>query len=481
MPPRRNRRPTPSPQSSPDRPAFLSSQLATPTPAADPNGSLELDLGSPPLVSTAGHLPEAADSDDPELLDRSHRSRSHSSSRSGSRGRSQEEALPEGMNAARRTPTEFHQAEREEGACAGSDAVQGDERREANSGDPAAEILRLRAELEAANTRYANFTNSVQISGSQSAPAPREIVAEISSITRAAEISGPSPNSPKNKENPSLNIPSSKNDERVFIASDEDERAPTQRAPTPRAPTPRAQSNKIPDALVGPEQTTPRPPQCEGAAEIAPTSKAVPPSGGSAKKRSAKANDTSSLDLLTSYRGAAAVYKPGQKISQTPSGKVAELKQKGANVPFDVPQPTVGANVTGVPTHDDNVAALLKFWPHSDAVAALAQTMMEEEGENLTRAHDFLMQQRDERVAAAVRREKEEGPGKGSRDDDAEEEAIREGGELAAFIAGAPDAITVVLHLVKVHKIQRNAHNAKPESTAANLIAHPSVQRFHDL
>ena len=88
---------------------------------------------------------------------------------------------------------------------------------------------------------------------------------------------------------------------------------------------------------------------------------------------------------------------------------MAELKRKGANVPFDVPQPTVGANVTGVPTHDDNVAALLKFWPHSDAVAALAQSMMEGEGENLNRAHNFLMQQRDERVAAAVRREKEEG------------------------------------------------------------------------
>ena len=102
MPPRRNRRPTPSPQSSPDRPALLSSQLATPTLAADPIGSLESDLVSPLLASTANHLSEAADSDDPELLDRSHRSQSHSRSRSGSNGPSHS-LLPEGMNAARRT------------------------------------------------------------------------------------------------------------------------------------------------------------------------------------------------------------------------------------------------------------------------------------------------------------------------------------------------------------------------------------------
>jgi hypothetical protein len=39
----------------------------------------------------------------------------------------------------------------------------------------------------------------------------------------------------------------------------------------------------------------------------------------------------------------------------------------------------------------------------------------------------------------------------------------------------------VVLHLLKVHKRMRNVHNSALERTAANLIANPQVQNFHDL
>jgi hypothetical protein len=58
---------------------------------------------------------------------------------------------------------------------------------------------------------------------------------------------------------------------------------------------------------------------------------------------------------------------------------------------------------------------------------------------------------------------------------------IREGGELAVILAGAPHAIMVVLHLLKVHKKMRNAHNAALERAAANLIASPQVQNYYDL
>jgi hypothetical protein len=498
MPPRRNRRPTPSPHSSPDRPAFLSSIV---TPTAGPTVQSEPGPFVPPMATP---LVEITDSDDPDLLDRSNRSRSRSRSQSGSRGfvLVGEPAPPEGRNAARRTPKEFITDQREAGSNASSEASKESERREATSENPAAEILRLRAELEAANAKLANFPNLEQIHQSPSARTPKELGLEISSMTdeQHQQMLQPSQLDLLGRRDPTqiIVIPekepadnrsdaevSSVINERVFIVDTEDnheERVPTPRAPTPHATTPREQKNKTPEAPARPEHTTRKPPQRQSAADPTPPSETEPPAGGSAKKRGSTEKQTPTLGLLPSYRGEAAVHKPGQKICKAPSGKVVEeLKRAGANVPFDVPRPTVGSNVRGTPTHDDNVSALLKFWPHHDAVAALAQTMMEGEGEDLSRAHDFLMQQRDERIAAAVRRERDEGPGKGSKDDDAEEEAIREGGELAAFIAGAPDAITVVLHLIKVHKIQRDAHNAAPESTAANLIAHPAVQRFHDL
>ena len=66
-----------------------------------------------------------------------------------------------------------------------------------------------------------------------------------------------------------------------------------------------------------------------------------------------------------------------------------KAKDTGANVPLPPQPPTVSAAVVGEPSHDDHVAALLKFWPHADVVAALAQTMTEEGAEDLQAAQYF--------------------------------------------------------------------------------------------
>jgi hypothetical protein len=226
--------------------------------------------------------------------------------------------------------------------------------------------------------------------------------------------------------------------ERVFIDSDGEQQLQKENAEE-RPQATRATNLRARKAAAAP---TPEPPpesktstrRATNAAKDTPTDEAGQPAGGSANKKKGGKGGTASQDLLPSYRSAAAVARTSTPNIVYGAGKVAELKAAGANVPFDVPRPAVSANVRGVPTHDDNVAALIKFWPHGDAVVALAQTMAEEGGEDLNRAHDFLMRKRDERIAAAVQREKDEAPGKGSRDDDEEEEAIREGGELAVFV-----------------------------------------------
>ena len=392
------------------------------------------------------------------------------------------------MNAGRRTPAVnlFNNLEREEDRNVGSlDDRNGDARPRANSTEAEEEIRRLRSQLDEANLRFAplraeldaansRFSNLEQISSSRSAPATTEFVAPVENLSSPAEGPGNPLDSIRAPENPPTVSSNDKQDKEIFTVEDNSDEG------TPREHTPRASQPKNKEAAAA-APTGPRPAsgaQRAAGANDTPRGEAEQPAGDSAGKkrgaRTAKTPDTSSHS-----GGAAAVSKPGQRASQPTS--MSAPKTPGANTHLDIPRPALSANVKGAPSHDDHVAALIHFWPHGDAVTALAQTMSEAGDEDLNRAHDFLMQQRDSRLAAAVEREKERAPGKGSRDDDQGEEAIREGGELAVFIAGAPDAIMVVLHLGKVHKAMRNAHNAAPERTAANLIAHPQVQSFSDL
>jgi hypothetical protein len=391
-----------------------------------------------------------------------------------------------------RTPEDipFPNLEREEGGNAGSlDDRNGDVHLRVNSTEAEEEIRRLRAELDAANLRFraeldvanSRFSKLEQNPVSRSALAPREFpLVSVENLSDSAGGSGVPLESTQAPANPSI-ISSDDKQQEVFTVSDEEE---AQRELAPRA----KQTNKEEAAAAAPTELQPagRTPRTITANKMTPRDDTVQPSGGSAgKKRGAK--PAQMPDLPTHYGGAAAVNTPGQAASRPSAGAPKKSganptpKTPGANTHLDVPRPAISANVQGTPSHDDHVAALIHFWPYGDAVSALAQTMSEGGKEDLNRAHDLLMRQRDSRIAAAMEREKERAPGKGSRDDEAEEEAIREGGELAVFIAGAPDAIMVVLHLVKVHKTMRSGHNAAPERTAANLIAHPMVQCFSDL
>lgn len=349
-----------------------------------------------------------------------------------------------------------------------------------NSTEAEEVIRRLRAELDAANARLSNLE---QIPGSQGAPAPREFpLAPVENLPTPAGGSGAPDGSNQAPANPPISSGEDKPKETFTISDDEG---------APRGNTLHTKQNNTQEAAAAatPTELPPagRTLRATSANKTTPRDEIEQPAGGSVgKKRGAKPAQTA--DFPTHHGGAAAVHQPGPRVSQPsagapkpPGASMGTPKTPGANTHLDVPRPAISANVQGAPSHDDHVAALIKFWPHGDAVSALAQTMSEDGKEDLNQAHDLLMRQRDSRIAAAMEREKERAPGKGSRDDEAKGEAIREGGELAVFIAGAPDAIMVVLHLVKVHKMLSSGHNAASERTAANLIANPMIQCFSDL
>jgi hypothetical protein len=161
------------------------------------------------------------------------------------------------------------------------------------------------------------------------------------------------------------------------------------------------------------------------------------------------------------------IFSPAEAASA-----LKRAKETGANVPLPPQPPMISAAVRGTPSHDDNVAALLKYWPHTDVVAALAQTMSEEGSEDLQAAYEHLVQQRNRRISRAASEKKKEQ----QLDLIDEDETIRADGELAAILGGAPGAMDTVLFLVDLHQRIRNGHSAEFGRTAANLMGHRQVQ-----
>jgi|GEM_PF-3058257 len=206
--------------------------------------------------------------------------------------------------------------------------------------------------------------------------------------------------------------------------------------------------------------------------------KAVPvPSVRGEKDKNKSASSANPNTALTSTMVVATAPNvgPGAGVCHTrafdAAGALKRAKDTGCNVPVHTPRPKVSAAVVGTPSHDDHVSSLVKFWPHDDVVLALAQTMNDDGREDLQAAHEFLVQQRDARIARAVREEsrwQEKEPVE-------EEDTIRADGELAAILGSAPGAITAVLHLVDMHKRMRNGHSAELGRTAANLLSHRQV------
>jgi hypothetical protein len=472
--------------------AEIAANPSSPPSHQDPpaTSSLFVAVNRPEIHDTVPSNSESED--DLDLLNRTQSggdSRARTPSRNSSEIPSQSdvtEALTsEEMNASGRTPIPTEK--REEGGNAGSDSTR-EERREANSQNSTQdEIIRLRAELAASNAR---FSQLMQNSDTTSRKSSTEFTAEISTEIPASTRTLSSGEEIQETSSAQVsNLSQSKDDQMVFTIDDDDEegdarkntQVPSQSeralhiAPvdTTRENAPvvetRAQPQKNATGQPGKQAVKPAPAATKGVA--------------AARTKPAKKHDRTSRSPSPPYNGEAAVFKSGQKViysDNDPRSKQGE-KVAGANKPLDVCRPFEAANVRGPSTHDGNVAELLKYWPHPDAVHALAQTMTEEGEEDVTRAFEFLVAQRDNRIAAAVRREKEQAPGKGSREEEDEEETIREDGELAVFLAGAPGSIMVVLHLLKVHKRMRNVHNAALERTAANLIANPQIQNFHDL
>ena len=514
MPPRRPARRSPS--SSPERALVEAVQNPPETVQIGAGAEIAVDPSSPPshqdppatmsFHTGDGHNPtsdsehqqpnpeEDSDSqgeDDPDILNRIGTSASRAPSRNSSAFESETSALEAEKNASGRALA-IHASEREEGFTAGSPKPLTREERSANSQDTANnaldEIRRLRADLEAANSK---LTSLKQNSNAPSLEGPTKITQGNFQETATKAQADPLPsviNSQINK------------DEIVFI-DDETETRNTERT---QAQSRAGEKTGVSDESRDNTGLSTHGAQSRGNAqeERTQTQKRTPISQAESKK--------DKLTPASARGGAAAKHKPASNsvkrtvrkgVSRSPSpggGEAATYrggniiysdkevrsqgeKVAGANKPYGVCRPFEAKDLRSPPTHDENVAELLKFWPHQDAVHALAQTMTEDGEEDTNRAFDFLMSQRDGRIAAAAKREKEQAPGKGSREEEDEEEAIREDGELAVFLAGAPDSIMVVLHLLKVHKRMRNGHNAALERTAANLIANPQVQNFHDL
>jgi hypothetical protein len=396
------------------------------------------------------------------------------------------------MNALGRTQP-FQNSEREGGFTAGSpNLVTREERREANSQDAAdyaeEEIRRLDAQLDAARLRFANLKQNLAVkTQEESKKFPPEISTEAPASAGALSDGTEAPKTPVSSNRDRAQ---NKDTTEVFILDEEAEEAAKQQQANAEQEQSRANNKRgaTAQATLTPQTPTEEAAGAKPKRTAKPTLATTKGSGASkatpvdkSAKRTARGKEPSRSP--SPYNGEAAVYKKGQKILYSDKDvRNKEARVAGANVPLDVCRPNSAfQNVKATPTHDDNVAELIKFWPHADAVHALAQTMTDEGEENIGRAFEFLMKQRDHRIMVAARKEKETAPGKGSREEEDEEETIREGGELAVILAGDPGAIMVVLHLLKVHKKMRNVHNSALERTAANLIANPQVQNYHDL
>jgi hypothetical protein len=97
---------------------------------------------------------------------------------------------------------------------------------------------------------------------------------------------------------------------------------------------------------------------------------------------------------------------------------------------------------------------------------------MDEQGaEDIDLAHTYLVEthawtadRAQAKQRAALEAEGEETP-----------EAIPADGEMALYVAHQPDHIATLLFMRELHSKSRNAHNAEPFRTAANVAAHPQV------
>ena len=173
------------------------------------------------------------------------------------------------------------------------------------------------------------------------------------------------------------------------------------------------------------------------------------------------------------------VPRPDDRRNSGTKGKATSgpSSPSGTNVPLHIPPPKLKNNAT----HDDHVAALIRFFDHGDVVAALAQTMHDDGEEDSEAAHRFLLNLRDKRVIRGVleQHDKEE---KAAAADQLEYcDVIREGGELAILVAASPITLNLILHMVEVHSRTRNAHGAEMMRAAANLLAHQEVRKQPDL
>jgi hypothetical protein len=144
-------------------------------------------------------------------------------------------------------------------------------------------------------------------------------------------------------------------------------------------------------------------------------------------------------------------------------------REAGANVPLVLTAPKPKPNAS----HDDNIASLLPFFKFCDVAMALAQTMTEDGKEDVAAAHQFLLNRRDE----LVRQDTQEQFGANRNVEQLEdEEIIRADGELNAIIAAQPEAISLTLKMIDVHRRIRNGHNSDMMRSAANLLAHREVK-----
>ena len=342
-----------------------------------------------------------------------------------------------------------------------------------------AEVARLRRELDAAVSRINSLQQSIKVA----------IHGKAKDFTEISYANGP-PDGCRTvttgSEAPiipeSLNLHANKNTKFVFIPASElhatsnedltggltspiqieDEDDPGASPPPAKRPS----KSSTPAATIKPKKT----PGAKSQLAERPIQQ------GNVK---GSASETQPENPITPYSGPGAgvchtrAFKPTEELA----AMLASAKKTGANIPLPPQPPILSAAIKGAPMHDDNVAALLKFWPHDDSVAALAQTMSDDGIEDLQAAHQLLVQQRSRRIAQAVREKGQEVEQEPLEPD----ETIRADGELAAILAGNPSAINVVLHLVDAHQRIRNGHSTELGRTAANLIAHRQVQNFAGL
>ena len=201
-------------------------------------------------------------------------------------------------------------------------------------------------------------------------------------------------------------------------------------------------------------RTTPPAPTARGKAQA---TKQTPLRGGQSELTS----------FLAPQAGPKAPAGKATPLMQSAAGGGA--KKRAADAPlFPVPPPKFGKQAA---THDQRVAQLLQLgWKHADVVNALEASKDEEGEEDVQLAHTYLEDLRQYRLQN-VNAQQSQQP---SADDDVPDK-IREGSELALYIAGNPDHIDIVLAMSDVHERARGSHHADHFRTAANLMAHPKV------